>query len=117
MSSRECPSCGHEVVEDQVREFCSLAPINASTDVRFSNCVRSPQLKAYPTILAQEPTLENVSTDPCIDCPHNKVVETPGTRIAYVDNGQPFLSPEYEVIAEKHRCGCCGTEFLVSLKE
>jgi len=119
MTNHFCPNCGQETTEDQIREFCALAPSDASPADILSVCVKPSRLKEYQALAAKtaDPAgWPSDCEDPCMSCQHNRTVEVAGTRIGYADNGLSMEATEYEILTERHRCRGWGTEFEVDLK-
>lgn len=105
ITTRCCPSCGSAAREAETTETCDLLTDEA-TNV-LSICVKAQQFADFQQAVARADELGTEDLDiedPCMNCPHNVVTQTPGTFVNMRGSVGSFV--------EVHKCDC-GTEYGV----
>lgn len=100
----KCPTCSTPATQPETQEICLRAKSNAPDfiDTLLETCVIPNTLKDFHN--------NNIGEDPCMHCPHNQIMEIPGSFVKMQQgaDAQSWL--------EIHVCPNCQTQYSINLQ-
>ena len=101
LPTAKCPSCSKPATQPQLSEKCLLIKQSSSDsiDSLLSTCTKPGNLKAFYR--------NGIGEDPCMNCLHNQITETPGSFVKM----KPGLKANTWL--EIHQCPNCQTNYSV----